>query len=66
MIPVYRDEIPIRPARADLTLQLHGKIKCYPSKVGHFSTRYLFRFVHIFLKIFLCKDVLINFFITLR
>ena len=48
MIPVYRDEIPTRPAGTDFALRLHGVITFHPDKAGQFSTRYLFRFVHIF------------------
>ena len=44
MIPVWRDEISLRPAGTDLTLRLHVEIKFRPGKAGQFSTWHLFRF----------------------
>ena len=54
MIPVYRDEISIRPARGDFTLRqrLHVEIKFSPGKAEQFSTWHLFRFVCIFFEFF--------------
>ena len=52
MIPVCRDEISLRPAGIDLTLQLHVEIKFCPSKAGQFSICHLFRFVCNFFEFF--------------
>ena len=38
MIPACRDEISIRPAGTDFTLQLNGELKSYSGKAGQFST----------------------------
>ena len=43
MIPMCRDKISTRPAGADFTLRLHGKITFHRGKMGQFSTWYLFK-----------------------
>ena len=62
IIPVCQDEISTRPAGIDFALRLYEEIKFYPGKA-----RLVFDQICIhFLLIFLCKHVLINFFIPLR
>ena len=47
IIPVWRDEISVFPAGADLTLRLHGEINQISSRQrGIVFTWYLFRFAY--------------------
>ena len=52
MIPAFRNEISIRLAKTDFTLQLHVEIKFRPGKAGQFSTWYLIRIAYLFFGFF--------------
>ena len=63
MILVCWDEISTHPAGTGFTLRFYGKF--HTGMAGQSSTWYLFKFVFIFRLIFLCKHILINFFMPL-